>query len=160
MVAIQRQATQAFEEFDLPRRWQWRQTAPLAQVAPEAMMSGAGTDEPLMWKLKPQLDFDGFTPITKDNAEQYRIAAKGAHLNSHTRGPDSAPALFYRQVTGKDWEDADAHSYSIMRKRFHRLLPVHSERLAEQERERQQQGGNEHGTSSTVVPQDQHIIAL
>ena len=84
--------------------------------------------------------FNGTTRITADNAESFEdnldfqsVPSLKEYRNQAKRTPDSLPARFYRMVMGEEW-DGEAHSYSLARKKFWRLLPHNRQ----DERERQQ----------------------
>ena len=99
-----------------------------------------------LWRVQRDSEsttLDGGTMITKDNAPGMPLPPLTAYKTTASRGPESVPALFYRQMTGEAW-DGKARSYSLATKKFRRLLPAYQHGEREREQRRKQRS-----TSST-----------
>lgn len=93
-----------------------------------------------LWAVQRDSDnttLDGVTMITKDNAPRMPLPSLCAYQSTASRGPESVPALFYRQMMGEAW-DGKAHSYSLATKKFRRLLPTYQRDEQEREQRRKQ----------------------
>ena len=93
-----------------------------------------------LWQVQRDSDsttLDGVTMITKDNAPRMPLPSLCAYQSAASRGPESVPALFYRQMMGEAW-DGKAHSYSLATKKFRRLLPAYQRDEQEREQRRKQ----------------------
>ena len=91
---------------------------------------------------------DGQTRITKENATQIQLPKLTAYLTAASRGPDSEPALFYRQMMDEEW-DGRSHSYTLATKRFRRLRPDYIQ--AEQEREKRRKQRREEASAAMAT---------
>ena len=86
-------------------------------------------------------------PITHDNAAAYPPPDLRPFRSAASRTADSAPALWYKQMTGAEW-DGGGHSYELEKKRhMSRYEDKMKERaeaklLAAQERGAEQAGGS------------------
>ena len=89
----------------------------------------------LVQRVSDSTTLDGVTKITKDNAPQMPLPSLCAYQSAASRGPESVPALFYRQMMGEAW-DGKAHSYSLATKKFRRLLPAYQRDVQEREHRR------------------------
>ena len=80
----------------------------------------------------------GLPRISPENAAAYPPPSLNAFRKPESRQPDdSAPALWYYQMTGCDWDRA-GHSYDLEKKRHQRMLAEHkqSEKQREAQRDR------------------------
>ena len=104
---------------------------------------------------------DGSTRIMAENARGFWKPSLNDYKDKTKRTPDSLPALFYRQVTGEDW-DGENQSYDRAAKTYNRLWG--RDREYEQERAQQRKllrrkrggasGSSAVKTTSTVATRD------
>ena len=85
------------------------------------------------------------TSITASNAASNRPPTLRGRKE---RGPGSAPALWYRRVTGCDW-DGGSRSYTLALQKYHRMLP--ESRLRERQRDR---SARDHSGRARARPAD------
>ena len=69
--------------------------------------------------------------INENNAAAFMPPSLNCFRSAVSRAADSAPAIWYQQMTGRAW-DCDSHSYELEKKRHRRLLDEH--KTAERER--------------------------
>ena len=97
-------------------------------------------------------------PITHDNAAAYPPPDLRPFRSAASRTADSAPALWYTQMTGAEW-DGGGHSYELEKKRHRRMLEEHKKGERERERKRDRSGRAKQegrGTSYTTEQQRVH----
>ena len=76
----------------------------------------------------------GLPRIVADNATSYPPPSLNSFRTAAARAPaDSAPALWYWQLTGEEWR-RDSHSYELAKKAWRRVPAEH--KAAERERDR------------------------
>ena len=73
----------------------------------------------------------GLPRISAENASAYAPPL----LKGSRDSDDSAPALWYWQMTGRDW-DRSSHSFGLEKKRYTRLLPENKQREKQREKKR------------------------
>ena len=71
--------------------------------------------------------------IVAANATSHPPPSLNSCRTAAARGPDSAPALWYWQLTGEEWL-GDSHSYELAKKRWRRMPAEH--KAAERSRDR------------------------
>ena len=76
--------------------------------------------------------------INATNAAAFMPPSLNCFRSAVSRAADSAPAIWYQQMTGRTW-DCDSHSYELEKKRHRRLLDEH--KTAERERDRKRKRG-------------------
>ena len=75
----------------------------------------------------------GLPRIVAANATSHPPPSLNSCRTAAARGPDSAPALWYWQLTGEEWL-GDSHSYELAKKRWRRMPAEH--KAAERSRDR------------------------
>jgi len=100
---------------------------PAADENADAQLMGAPAARPA-----PRIDATNAAAFMPPSLNCFRTAASRA-------APDSAPAVWYQQMTGRDW-DRGSHSYELEKKRHRRLLDEH--KIAERERDRKRKRGD------------------
>ena len=96
-------------------------------------------------------------PITHDNAAAYQPPDLRPFRSAASRTADSAPALWYKQMTGAEW-DGGGHSYELEKKRHRRMLDEHKESERQRERKRDRSGrATQEGRVTSYTTEQQRV---
>ena len=95
--------------------------------------------------------------ITHDNAAAYPPPDLRPFRSAASRTADSAPALWFKQMTGAEW-DGGGHSYELEKKRHRRMLEEHKESERERELKRDRSGrAKQEGRVTSYTTEQQRV---
>jgi hypothetical protein len=96
-------------------------------------------------------------PITHDNAAAYPPPDLRPFRSAASRTADSAPALWFKQMTGAEW-DGGGHSYELEKKRHRRMLEEHTKSERERELKRDRSGrAKQEGRVTSYTTEQQRV---